>query len=165
MAIGLVRGAKGVRGAVKFSPYLSFADSPKGFPKRLLWKKGEQKRWFSVKHWHEEARFTVVKLEEIEQREEAEGLKGGIFLVEEETLPPLEEGEYYWFQLIGMEVVSDSGELVGRVKEIMETAGHDVYVVERPNGDEALIPAVKQFVLSIDQRKRRITVRYMEGLW
>ena len=83
----------------------------------------------------------------------------------EETLPPLEDGEYYWFQLVGMEVVSDSGETVGTVREIMETGGHDVYVVERPSGEEVLIPTVKQFVVNIDHEKRRITVRYLEGLW
>ncbi len=165
IAIGLVRGAKGVRGAVKFSPYLSFSDSPKGFPKSLLWKKGGKERRFSVRHWREEGRFTVVHLNEIGQREEAEELKGGLFLVSEEALPPLEEGEYYWFQLVGMEVVSDSGEIVGRLKEILETGGHDVYVVERPSGEEALIPAVKEFILEIDRERKRITVRYLEGLW
>ncbi len=154
-----------MRGWVKFSPYLSFQGSPKGFPRRLLWKKGEQERWFQVKDWREEARFTVVLLEGITQREEAEGLKGGIFLVDEESLPPLNEGEYYWFQLVGMKVVSESGETVGRVKEIMETGGHDVYVVERPSGEEVMIPSVRQFVVEIDHDLRRITVRYVEGLW
>ncbi len=165
IAIGIVRGAKGVKGAVKFSPYLSFMGSPKGFPKVLVWKKGDILRTFSVKDWREEAKFTVVQLSEISQREEAEELKGGIFLVQEEDLPPLEEGEYYWFQLVGMEVVSEEGELVGKVKEIMETGSHDVYVVERPTGGEALIPAVKQFVVKIDHPSRRIIVKYMEGLW
>jgi 16S rRNA processing protein RimM len=165
IAIGVVRGAKGVRGSVKFSPYLWFSGSSKGFPKVLVWKKGEETRTFSVKSWREETRFTVVTLEEISQREEAEALKGGIFLVKEDDLPPLEKDEYYWFQLVGMEVVSDTGEVVGHVKEIMETGGHDVYVVERLDGGEALIPAVKQFVLKIDRQSHRITVRYMEGLW
>ncbi len=165
IAIGLVRGAKGIRGEVKFSPYLSFMDSPKGFPRTLLWRKGEQERLFTVTGWREEGRFTVVALEDVHQREDAQELKGGVFLVSEDDLPPLEEGEYYWFQLVGMEVVSESGEVVGTIREIMETGGHDVYVVDRLSGEEVLIPAVKEFVLNIDHHARRVIVRYLEGLW
>jgi len=165
IVIGLVKEAKGVKGEVKFSPYLRFAGSPKGFPCCLLWKKGETEIVLSVRDWREEIRFTVVSFEGIENRDDAEALKGGVFLVAEEFLPPLNVGEYYWFQLVDMNVVSDSGKHVGRVKEIMETGGHDVYVVERPSGEEVLIPGVKEFVLKIDHQERRITVRYMEGLW
>ena len=76
----------------------------------------------------------------------------------------LADGEYYIADIIGMEVVADSGVRLGIVKDVMETGANDVYVVEREGGKELLLPAIRQCILDIDIEKNVMTVHLMDGL-
>jgi 16S rRNA processing protein RimM len=80
-------------------------------------------------------------------------------------LPKLPDGEYYWFEILGLKVFrADTGGYVGRVKAIMTTPAHDVYVVqEQEEGAEYLIPAVAEVILSIDADQGRVVIA-PEGL-
>jgi 16S rRNA processing protein RimM len=75
-------------------------------------------------------------------------------------LNPLPEGQYYAFQLIGLNVVTTKGKLLGQITDIMFTAGNDVYIVE----GEILIPAIEDVVKSIDLKKGRMLIEAIEGL-
>ena len=77
-------------------------------------------------------------------------------------LPPRRKGTYYYFQLIGLSVVTEDGAAVGTLKEIMETGANNVYVVEKPDHKEILIPAIPSCVLSVDIEAGRMTVRLPE---
>jgi 16S rRNA processing protein RimM len=79
-------------------------------------------------------------------------------------LPPLPEGEFYWYELIGCQVVSESGESVGAVREIWETGAHDVLVVEDENGVRRLIPTAAELMKKVDLVARRIVVVDLPGL-
>ncbi len=76
-------------------------------------------------------------------------------------LPP---GEYYHYQLVGLNVVTDAGENLGQVREILATGSNDVYVVESADGAELLLPAVQQVVKDIDLAAGRILVHLIDGL-
>ena len=80
-----------------------------------------------------------------------------------DRLPPLSEGEYYHFQLIGLSVETKEGEPLGTLSAIFETPGNDVYVVE--SGEkELLIPAVEDVICEVDLQSRKLIVDLPEGL-
>jgi 16S rRNA processing protein RimM len=106
----------------------------------------------------------ILRLKGIERREEIEPLIGKEILIKRETLPELEEGEYYWFEILGMVVETTEGKRIGKVKEVFQTGAHDVYVVEGRRG-EILLPATEEVILSIDREKGVMKVIRMEGLW
>jgi len=106
----------------------------------------------------------IVQLKGIEKVEDATSLIGKNILVEKESLPELEEGEYYWADLLGVEVETQEGKRIGKVKEIFSTGAHDIYVVEGKRG-EIFLPAIKEVVQSIDLRKRTMKIVRMKGLW
>ncbi len=79
-------------------------------------------------------------------------------------LPPLQPGEFFLHDLIGIEVVTDEGALVGTLKDIWDTQSHSLYLIERPGKKEALIPAVPAFIASTDVERGRMVIRTVEGL-
>jgi len=106
----------------------------------------------------------ILRLRGIEKIEEIEPLIGKNIFIEKGALPELEAGEYYWADLLGMEVKTREGKRLGKVKEIFPTGVHDVYVVEGKRG-EILLPAIEGVIQSIDLKKRVMKVARMEGLW
>jgi 16S rRNA processing protein RimM len=106
----------------------------------------------------------ILRLKGIEKIEDAMPLTGKMILVEKEALSELEEGEYYWVDLLGIEVETQEGRRIGKVREIFSTEAHDIYVVEGKRG-EILLPAIEEVVQSIDLRKRVMKVVRMKGLW
>jgi len=106
----------------------------------------------------------ILRLKGIEKIEEIEPLIGKKILIEKEALPELEEGEYYWADLLGITVETWEGKRIGKVKEIFPTGAHDVYVVEGKRG-EIFLPAIGEVIQSIDLKKRVMKVVRMEGLW
>jgi 16S rRNA processing protein RimM len=107
----------------------------------------------------------TLRLADVRVREAAEALRGRLVLVDPRHLARLPEGEHYWFELVGCEVVGRGGERVGRVTEIWETGGaHDVLVVAGEDGRRVLLPAVDAFLTEIDVAARRIVVDLIPGL-
>jgi 16S rRNA processing protein RimM len=106
----------------------------------------------------------ILRLKGIEKVEEAEPLMGKKILIEKEALVELEDGEYYWVDLLGMRVETQGGKRIGEVKEIFPTGANDVYVVEGKRG-EILLPATEEVIRSIDLKKGVMKVVRMEGLW
>jgi 16S rRNA processing protein RimM len=105
----------------------------------------------------------LAQLEGIQSKEEAEQLRGKLVLVDPGALPPLDEGEYYWHEILGMRVVTEGGSVVGEVAEIVPTGSNDVYVV-RQGKQEHLIPAIKEVIIAIEKDTRTIIIRPLEGL-
>ena len=99
-------------------------------------------------------RVPVVYLDSVDSREAAEALVGRYLEAPARTLP---EGEYYWDQLIGLEVVEPDGVVVGELVEIFRAGGNEVYRVVGTAG-ERLIPALRTSVLDIDLDASRMTV-------
>ena len=108
-------------------------------------------------------KFILAQLEGIQSRAEAEQLRGKVVLIDPAELPPLKEDEYYWQDILGMRVVSEKGEDVGTIKEIVPTGSNDVYVVQK-GAQEFLIPATKDVIMNIDIQARTMIIRPLEGL-
>ncbi|HUN05486.1 MAG TPA: ribosome maturation factor RimM [Aggregatilineales bacterium] len=108
--------------------------------------------------------YALIKLKEIPDRTAAERFRELFVLVAINDAIPLDEGEHYLFQLIGMTVETEAGESLGTLADVMETGANDVYVVESKEYGEVLIPATEHTILNTDTETRRITVRLPEGL-
>lgn len=105
----------------------------------------------------------LLGLEGIETMSMAEGLVGSRVYTETSTLDELPEGEYYWFQIIGLDVLTEDGRFLGKVVEIFPTGSNDVYVV-RDGSKEYLVPAIEQVIRDIDISLGRIVITPMKGL-
>ncbi|MFN7162411.1 MAG: ribosome maturation factor RimM, partial [Fimbriimonadales bacterium] len=93
----------------------------------------------------------------VETRDHAEQLRGAWLLIPPEERMPLEEGQYYISDLIGMEVFTESGERIGKLKDVRQGAAYDFYDIGRYT-----IPAVEEYILSVDVPNKRMTVRLPE---
>jgi 16S rRNA processing protein RimM len=89
---------------------------------------------------------------------------GSEVLIRREQLPPVDEGEYYWHDLIGLKVVTVDGRHLGTLESIIETGSNDVYVVTSGK-DEILIPALEDVVVAVDLVAKVMTVTPVEGLF
>jgi 16S rRNA processing protein RimM len=105
----------------------------------------------------------LLKLEGCNSRTAAEALRGMLVQIPLEDAVPLEEGEYYLFQLLGVDVETEQGEWLGRVVEVLETGANDVYVVRGPRG-EVLVPAISEVVRALDLVAKRMVIHLMPGL-
>ncbi len=101
--------------------------------------------------------FFIIKLAEVKDLNSAELLVKSKVYVRREDLPPLEESEYYWIDLIGCKVFDLSNHYLGELKNIIETGGTDVFEIVSEE-KELLIPFSKKFVLNIDLKEKKITV-------
>jgi 16S rRNA processing protein RimM len=108
-------------------------------------------------------KFILAQLKGCEGIADAEKLIGSSVLVKRKNLPPPEEGEYYWFEIIGMDVVTDEGRPLGRVEKILPTGSNDVYLVQG-SGGEWLIPAIEEVIVRVDKNKGQMVIHPIEGL-
>jgi len=107
--------------------------------------------------------FVIAKFKSYNTIDKAKRLKNRYLLISEDELAELEEGTYYIFELEGLYVYLENGELLGKIKEVLQPGANDVYVVE--NEDKTYyIPAIKDVVLSTDIKKNKMIIRPMEGL-
>jgi 16S rRNA processing protein RimM len=105
----------------------------------------------------------IIKFDTIDSIERAQQLQGQHVEIHRSQVYPLPEGQYYHFQLIGLEVWTTQGELVGRITEVLTGKSNDSYVVRGAKG-EVLIPAIDDVIKSIDLDRGRITIEAIEGL-
>ncbi|NLF51015.1 MAG: 16S rRNA processing protein RimM [Leptolinea sp.] len=101
----------------------------------------------------------LVTLEGVHTCEEAAKFTNLQVFVRTRDLPELEEGRFYHHQLIGLTVRDEGGAILGSVKDIIVTGANDVYVVNNPEGEEILLPAVETVILKVDLEERNIVVR------
>ena len=93
-----------------------------------------------------------------------EKYKGRDLWIPREEAQELDEDEYYIGDLIGMEVVLEGNTHFGTLKDVMETGANDVYVVELPDHQEVLLPAIRECILDVDLEENVMTVYLMKGL-
>ena len=111
--------------------------------------------------------FVLLKLENIDDMTEAEKYKTCLVKIPREQALPLKENEYYIGDLYNMKVVTDQGEDLGEIIEVLFTGSNDVYVVkntEDPKSKEILIPAIKDCILNVDIEGNLMTIHLLEGL-
>ncbi|MBP7580141.1 MULTISPECIES: ribosome maturation factor RimM [Vogesella] len=156
VVMGFVRGAFGVRGWVKVQADTQYADSLFDYPQWWLKKDGEWKP-YTFTDGSAQPKGLVVKFDGVDDREIAAGMRGMQIAIARDQLPAAADDEYYWIDLIGLDVVNKEDIVLGKVAELMETGANDVLVV-RGDTDERLIPFVSDYIVDVDLAAKRITV-------
>jgi len=165
IVIGKLIGAHGVRGWLKVYSWTQPRENILGYDPWLIRREGE---WRSVRllDGRRQGKSIVARLDGIDDRDQALALRDAEIAIHRDQLRALEDGEYYWSDLIGMEVRNLTGERLGEVVNLMETGVDDVLVVR---GEiERLVPFVQpQIVKSVDLAAGEIVVDweldYLEG--
>jgi 16S rRNA processing protein RimM len=154
--MGFVAGAFGIRGWVKVVADTEFADSLLDYP---TWWLGREGGWraYSVEEANVQPKQLSVKLDGVDDREQAFSMKGMTVAVPRSAMPAAAAGEYYWADLIGLAVVNRQGESLGLVEKLFETGANDVLVVKDGNA-ERLLPYVAAVIDDVDLAGKVIKV-------
>jgi 16S rRNA processing protein RimM len=162
-AVGTIVKAIGIAGEVVVQPMTDF---PERFRKlRILWlgaDSGSASR-ASVEKAVISTRGIRLKFKGVDDRDAAERMRGKILFVDEAHKAKLPEGQYFVHDVLGLAVREEGGAELGTVADVLRYPASDVYVVRGDRG-EILIPAVKEFVRSVDLGARTLTVRLIEGM-
>jgi 16S rRNA processing protein RimM len=158
IAVGYVRGPHGLDGELKVE---SLSDNPERFTIGAAFRAGDGSVTIRSLRSHRGA--LLIGFEGVGTREQADELRGLLLEVPETELVPLEEGQYYRFQLIGLEVRDGEGNVLGRLEEVLDTGANDVYIV-RNDESELLVPAIEPAIERVDLSKGVMTVRLIPGL-
>jgi 16S rRNA processing protein RimM len=105
----------------------------------------------------------IARFAEVDSRDAAEALRGTQLWVSRDSLPPLEEGEYYHADLIGLAAVSDTGEPLGVVVAVENFGAGDVIEIERPTGKRFMVPMRTDAVPEWDSERLVITTTFIEA--
>ena len=145
--MGRVAAPYAVRGWIKIQTFTEYLDSLLDYP---VWRLGRNGQWreYRLLEGRVQGQALVAQLEGIDDRDQAERLRGMDVAVERAELPEADEDEYYWDELIGLEVVNQEGVSLGRVKGLLETGAHDVLEVEGER--KRLIPFTEPIVQAVD---------------
>ena len=155
--MGCVAGAQGILGWVKLKTYTESMDSLANYP---VWWMGDEKhpwREVSVESFAVQSKGLIAKFPGCNDRTAAEKYKGLLVAVPRSNLPKQRKDEYYWSDLIGMEVVNMAGERLGIADNLLETGANDVLCVQGESG-EILIPFIAQVIRQVDLDKKVIRV-------
>jgi 16S rRNA processing protein RimM len=158
IAVGRVLAPWGLRGEVKVEVMTDFPD--RFSPQEKVYIEGRAVTIESSR-WHRGR--VILKLAAIDSVEDAERLRGRYLEVPHSQLRTLPEDEYYQFQLLGLEVWTTEGELLGQIDHILPTGSNDVYVVPYKQR-ELLIPGIEDVVKSVDLERGRIVIEVIDGL-
>ncbi len=161
--IGRVVKPHGVKGKVKVD-YFGETLTPFPYPRVFIRDLSGRPIPFEVLEATPQPPRIILKLKGIDRIEETQILIGKELLIPRGDFPKLQEGEYYWFEIIGMAVETEKGRRIGTVKEIFPTGANDVYIVEGRRR-EICLPAIEQVIREIDVQNRVIRVAPMKGLW
>lgn len=167
VTIGKIVGTHGMRGGLKVLPFSDNPDRVYELGRVYLSKDGciyEQR----VEKAFEHGKFWVINLQGADSLTAASVHMGAFLQIPADERPVLPEGRYYFDQIVGLDVYTKEGRLLGRIADILTAGGNDVYVVKTTWGDDLprdiLVPAAREIVLSVDLAQNRMVVDLPEGL-
>lgn len=157
--IGKVVNAVGIKGEIKVYNYSDSDEIYRNTPLIYL-----EDKLYKIQNVRVQKGMIVLKLKGIDNRNEAELVKGQELFITDADLPELEEGVFYVRDLIGMNVITENGEKIGEVNDVIQNTAQDIFEVRTQDDKLVLIPKVDQFVINIDGDTRTVTVRLIEGI-
>lgn len=163
LRVGVISSTHGVRGEVKVFPT---TDDPARFEEleTVLLDTEKEKLELEIAGVKFFKNMVILKFKGYDSINDVERYRGKDLWITREQAVPLGEDENFVADLIGLAVVTDGGETLGTMKDVMFTGANDVYVVERENGKELLLPAIKDCILDVDLENGVMTVHVLDGL-
>lgn len=160
---GKITGAHGLQGALKFLVYTESLAYYVPQVALLLREPGGETYEVRALKAAPNGKSVLLSLKDVTDRNRAEALAGSLIFVPKDALPKPKDGAFYWYELIGLDVVEADGRALGKLDHIFETGSNDVYVVKKGR-QELLLPALPHVILAVDLAAGRMTVKIPEGL-
>lgn len=165
LAVGQIVGAHGLRGELKVEPYTDYAER---FAPGSVLLMGEDLEEIFVAAVRPHKGHLLLEVEEFLDRTEAEAVRGEWLFVAESDAATLEADSYWIHDIIGLNVITETGQQLGQITDVLVTGANDVYIVQPAagvnNGREILLPAIADVVLHVDLEAGTMTVHLPEGL-
>lgn len=163
LQVGVITSTHGVRGEVKVFPT---TDDPARFKKlkQVILDDGKQQIDLEIASVKFFKNMVILKFKGIDNINDVEKYRRATLLVTRENAVPLAENEYFIADLIGLSAVSDEGEELGTITDVLQTGANDVYVVTTPQKEEILVPAIRECILAVDLDARRMQIHLLPGL-
>ena len=163
LRVGVISSTHGVRGEVKVFPT---TDDPARFEdlETVFLDTGKEMLELEIAGVKFFKNMVILKFKGYDNINDIEKYRGKDLWITRDQAVPLGEDENFVADLIGLSVVTDQGETLGVMKDVMFTGANDVYVVERENGKELLLPAIKDCILDVDLEEGVMTVHVLDGL-
>jgi len=164
--IGIITKPQGIRGEMRVLPT---TDDPTRFSLLLGEEVFINNTPYTLTGARQQKGIVIIKLDGLNDRTMVESLVENKIYIPEEKALPLGENEYYIRDLIGLRVQTFENENmekkeIGVISRVFNTNANDVYVIEALEGDNFMIPAIKDVVLSVDMVNKMVTIRLMDGL-
>ncbi len=163
ITIGKVLKPHGVKGQVKIEPLTDHPDRFKVIRRVFLVSSSGKQKECTVRSVRYLGDAPLLQLSGYDSPELARELNGWLVQIPEEEAVPLPEGQYYWFELLGMDVENEAGEKLGRITDIFPTGSNDVYVM-KAGRREVYLPATKDVIRQVDRKAKRMVIHVVEGL-
>ena len=163
LRVGVIASTHGIAGEVKVFPT---TDDNQRFKKlkQVFLDTGKEYLELEVERVRFFKNMVIVKFKRINNINDIEKYKGKDLLVTRENAVPLEEDEYFIYDIMDAQVVDEDGKEIGTLVEVLATGANDVYVVKTPQGKEILMPVIDECILDIDFDNKVVTARIMPGL-
>lgn len=163
LRVGVISSTHGIRGEVKVYPT---TDDPERFLEldEVILDTGREHKILKIEGVKFFKNQVILKFKGYDNINDIEKYLKKDLLVDREHAVELGENENFIADLIDMEVVTDEGEVLGTLSDVIETGANDVYAVKTPEGKEILLPAIRDCILDVNVDEKRMTVHVMEGL-
>jgi len=160
--IGIIVKPQGIKGEVKVKPVSP--DPERFYDLDKVYIRVEKILTYSIENIRISNSFVFLKLAHINSRNDAELLRGKEILISEDQLIDLDEGEYFVHDLIGCQIISEDGLIIGEIEDIIQSSSNDIYLVKNRKGHEYLIPAIADVIQKVDIQAKQITIHVLDGL-
>ena len=163
LKVGVITSTHGIRGEVQVFPT---TDDPKRFLdlEEIILDTGKEKKTLSIQYVKFFKNMVILKFKEFDNINDVEIYRQKDLYVTREQAVPLEENEYFIADLIGLKAVSDEGEELGEIADVLQTAANDIYVIKKQGTSDLLVPAIRECVLSVDIAGGIVTLHLLPGL-
>lgn len=161
--VGIITNTHGLRGEVKVFPT---TDDARRFLdlEEIILDTGKEKRQLAIERVKFFKNMVILKFKGIDNIDDVQKFRQKELLVTREQAVPLGEDEYFIADLIGLKAVSDEGEELGEITDVLQSAANDVYVIRKKGAEDLLLPAIKDCVKNVDIEAGEITLHLLPGL-
>lgn len=163
LKVGIISNTHGIRGEIKVFPT---TDDPKRYLdlEEVILDTGKEKMKMEIEKVRFYKNMVILKFRGIDDINEVLPYRQKSLYVTREQAVPLKEDEYFIADLIGLAAVSDEGEDLGEVSDVIQSAANDIYVIKKKGMPELLVPAIKDCIKKVDVKAGSMEIHLLPGL-
>lgn len=163
LKVGIIANTHGLRGEVKVFPT---TDDARRFLdlETIILDTGREKKILTIEHVKFFKNMVILKFKEFDHINDVEKYRKKELFVTRDQAVPLGENEYFIADLIGLSAVSDEGEELGKLSDVISSAANDIYVITKEGAPDLLVPAIKQCIKKVDMERGSIEIHLLKGL-